>query len=708
MPTPPLAVQRQRFRVAFSVVVVMCLSMAFLLGGWTPEAVGQTASGAGMVLSGLVGSISALLAAGRSSGPRRTAWALLGIAGLVAMTGNAWTAATVANPLDPPNELGNLSLTVAMLMSIAAILHFPVMRSRGPQLVLMVLDGVIIGGAALTVATVLVYSQVLEATHSSIGARATALLFPVLDVVLVTLAAMLVARSRADSSLLALVGLGFLVYAVADLAFAAQVAEGTFEFGGFLDLGWIAGNLIIGLAAWHPSAVGDSRPVERASTPGGNAIHPGGDAIYTVMVFVALSLAVGVQVAFGDGRQLSLTQSVLWVCLVCAVGIRQVLLTIDNDTLRRGLQRRVDEQTLDLQRLVRQTEVLLTSVGDGIYGVDSEGHVTFINPSGAEALGFEPARLLGRRAHQEFHAPQEDGSPYPWTDCYVTDAIRRGLVATSEEDVYVRADGSTFPVEITSSPLVDEDRITGAVVVFRDVTQRREVDRIKNEFLSVVSHELRTPLTSIRGSLGLLAGGAAGALSPTAERMTTIALESSERLTRLINDILDVERLQSGTLPMRVGPHSVHALLEASAAELAEAARRADVRIEVGDAPGVALVDPDRIVQTLTNLLGNAVKFSAAGSVVAMEAVLLGDDVLIRVRDRGRGIPEEKLEAVFERFEQVDSSDARIEGGTGLGLAISRGIVERHGGRIWAESTVGVGTTMHVALPAAPASLTSA
>jgi signal transduction histidine kinase len=263
-------------------------------------------------------------------------------------------------------------------------------------------------------------------------------------------------------------------------------------------------------------------------------------------------------------------------------------------------------------------------------------------------------------------------------------------------------------VEITSSPILDGDRVTGAVVVFRDVTQRRELDRMKNEFLSVVSHELRTPLTSIRGALGLLSGGAAGALPVPARRMTTIALESTERLTRLINDILDIERLEAGTLPLRVSSYPAGDLLSSAASELHELARSAGVHLLVGPAEGCVLADRDRVIQTLANLVGNAVKFSPVGGEVVMDARRVGDTVQLRVRDTGRGIPQDKLESVFDRFEQVDSSDARLAGGTGLGLAISRGIVESLGGRIWAESDLGAGTTMHVSLPAAPSAAPSA
>ena len=306
--------------------------------------------------------------------------------------------------------------------------------------------------------------------------------------------------------------------------------------------------------------------------------------------------------------------------------------------------------------------MLLTSVGDGVYGVDHQGRVTFVNPSAASALGYTTGELTGRKAHETFHAPGADGEPFPWSGCYIHEAIQQEVLVQGEEDEYVRADGSVFPVEITASPLLDESEVLGAVVVFRDVTQRREVDRLKNEFLSVVSHELRTPLTSIRGSLGLLAGGQLGELPPRAASLVGVAAQNSERLTRLINDLLDIERMDSGVAPMEVVPLDVQELLEAATEQIDGMATSVGVGVEVGSAEARVLADEDRVIQTLMNLLGNAIKFSEPGSVVRVAAALEGPEVHFRVSDDGRGIPPDKLESIFERFEQVDSSDTRQRG----------------------------------------------
>ena len=690
-----LASQRRRFAVAVPLALVLTATFAALLGPGFSLPLRQSVSGLGLLLAGILTAVSCGVRASQTRGRRRRSWRLLMAAGVVAVAGNIWVTVSGADPVESPSAIGNGSIALALMLSIAGLLSFPSVRRRGIDQLLMSLDGLVAGSAVLVIASVLVYSELLDSVTDDLASRSTALLFPVLDVVLATVAILLILRtSGPDRPALGLVTGGFLMYAVADLAFAVLAAQDRFHFGTTLDLGWIAGYLLIGLAAWYPSDQAD-----------GAAPHPEGgasDARGTIVVFGVLLTAGVVQVVFGPGGHLPGTQSVLWLVLILAAGTRQMLLAADNATLRRGLERRVREQTADLSRLARQNEVLLTSVGDGIYGVDHDGRVTFINPSGASALGYDPRELHGRRAHDAFHAPDDDGMPFPWSGCYITDAILSGMVASAEEDVYVRADGETFPVEITASPLVDDDEVRGAVVVFRDVTQRREVERMKNEFLSVVSHELRTPLTSIRGSLGLLAGGKLGELPPRADSLVGIALQSSERLTRLINDLLDIERIEAGTRPMEIAALDACELLRKAATSIEGLAAATRVRVEVGDCAGRVLADEDRIMQTLTNLLGNAIKYSPADSVVVLDATERPDHVLFRVTDRGRGIPQDKLETVFERFEQVDSSDAREKGGTGLGLAISRGIVERHGGRIWAESDLGSGTTVLFTLPSAP------
>jgi signal transduction histidine kinase len=240
------------------------------------------------------------------------------------------------------------------------------------------------------------------------------------------------------------------------------------------------------------------------------------------------------------------------------------------------------------------------------------------------------------------------------------------------------------------------------ISVARDATERKKIERLKNEFVSTVSHELRTPMTSIRGSLGLLAGGVAGELPEHAKQLVDIAYDNSGRLIRLINDILDIEKIESGKMRFVMQAVALRALLEASLTENRGYAEQFGVTFALqGDIPDVLLrVDPDRIMQVMANLLSNAAKFSPRGGEVEVSVIAASVSVRIAVTDHGGGIPPEFRSQVFGKFSQADASDSRKMGGTGLGLSIARAIVEKHSGTISFEST-SAGTTFFFDLPIA-------
>ena len=370
--------------------------------------------------------------------------------------------------------------------------------------------------------------------------------------------------------------------------------------------------------------------------------------------------------------------------------LRRANLLLTAEAAERILARRAAE------RLARQNELLLNAAAEGIYGVDAHGYTTFVNPAAAAMLGYGADDLPGRPYEATLLSSTADGDP-------IRAALLSGLPQTVRDATFRRADGRRFPVEFTCTPIVEEERIAGAVVTFRDVTERREVDRMKDEFVSVVSHELRTPLTAIRGSLGLLAAGKAGEVPERGQRMLDIAVQNTDRLIRLINDILDLERIESGKVAMEPRPVNAAELAHNAAEMMLPMAERAGVGLYVEAEAVRLLADADRILQVLTNLISNAVKFSPPGGSVELRVEPAGGEARFRVADQGRGIPPDRLESIFERFQQVDSSDSREKGGTGLGLAISRTIVTQHGGRIWAESEAGAGSTFHFTIPLAPA-----
>ncbi|TIU85761.1 MAG: response regulator, partial [Mesorhizobium sp.] len=252
------------------------------------------------------------------------------------------------------------------------------------------------------------------------------------------------------------------------------------------------------------------------------------------------------------------------------------------------------------------------------------------------------------------------------------------------------------------APFRDEaGKIVGVITYNRDITEQKRNAQLKNDFISTVSHELRTPLTSIRGSLGLIAAGVAGELPPKAANLVNIAHNNSERLVLLINDILDMEKIESGVITFKIKQMPVRAVLEQAIAASSNYMAESGIRIVlVDDAPRAeANIDPDRLHQVMANLLSNAIKFSDPGGTVMVKLQRRERDMLrISVIDEGAGIPEAFRNRIFGKFEQADASSTRKKGGTGLGLSIVKTIVEKLGGAVSFESEEGRGTSLHVDL----------
>lgn len=357
----------------------------------------------------------------------------------------------------------------------------------------------------------------------------------------------------------------------------------------------------------------------------------------------------------------------------------------------RGRQRLLEKVELNAARMT----AIFDSAQDGLLTFNLSGTVESLNRAGQGMFGYGPVETLGRDASMLFDIP-EDGRLFLDRLGGGRD-LREGLTRELQAR---RNDGSTFPAEVSLGRF---DLASGAYVVaaVRDMSERRRIEQMKSEFVSTVSHELRTPLTSIAGSLGLLAGGAGGELSERTGRLVGIAHANSQRLVRLINDILDTEKIESGQMTFAM-----------EAMDVVELARRAlDAMQGLADELGVKLVltasealtvrgDADRLAQVLTNLLSNAAKFSPKDATVEVSiSRLAAGRARVSVRDHGPGVPESFRQRIFSKFAQADGSDTRRLGGTGLGLAICREIVERHGGRIFFDSPPGEGATFHVDLP---------
>jgi PAS domain S-box-containing protein len=359
------------------------------------------------------------------------------------------------------------------------------------------------------------------------------------------------------------------------------------------------------------------------------------------------------------------------------------------------------------QSALRESEarvrLLLDSTAEAIYGMDRSGMCTFANPACARTLGYSSVNdLIGRDLHTLVHHSRPDGSPFPSEECPVYQSFRQGRSLHADNDTFWRQDGSSFPVEYHCTPIQDQDGVTGAVVAFRDITERRKIDRMKNEFVSTVSHELRTPLTSIHGSLALVTGGVAGPLPTEAKAMLDIATRNSERLIGLVNDILSIEKIESGGLEFRFQIQALMPLVQQAMEANQSYAQQAGVRFVLthGLPEAQVHVDAARLMQVFSNLMSNAAKFSPAGGQVELAVTAPRAGIVrVSVTDHGDGIPEDFQARLFQKFSQADASDTRNNVGTGLGLNIAKLLTEKMGGSIGYSTRAGAGTTFHVDLP---------
>ena len=338
----------------------------------------------------------------------------------------------------------------------------------------------------------------------------------------------------------------------------------------------------------------------------------------------------------------------------------------------------------------------LDSAFDAIITLNPSGSIETLNPAAERMFGWRAEDLVRRDVGVLIDLANNGEGSFLDRLGAIQGALADGLLRELNGK---RRDGQTFAADVALGAM---DLPTGrhVVAVVRDITERRRVAEMKDAFVSTVSHELRTPLTSIAGSLGLLAGGAGRELPDKAARLIGIAHSNSQRLVRLINDILDVEKLESGKLILAMSPLDLREIAARSIDGVRGYADQLGVSLSLGEGdPAPVRGDADRLIQVVTNLLSNAAKFSPAGGEVAVTVNPEARIARLSVTDHGPGIPEAFRSRIFGKFAQADSTDTRAKGGTGLGLAIAREIAERHGGRLWFESAEGDGATFHLDLP---------
>ena len=366
---------------------------------------------------------------------------------------------------------------------------------------------------------------------------------------------------------------------------------------------------------------------------------------------------------------------------------RTLQLSQDNEELSKKIvERQLLEQKLHSSEA--QMRGVFEAITDIVLVIDTQTGSINVAPTNPVCLHKSATDIISKTIELIFENEIDEHYLNP-----IQQALEKQQTINFDYSLFI--DNSEVWFDASISPLLNES----VIWVARDITERRAIETMKNEFISIVSHELRTPLTAIRGSLGLLSTGALNNNPQRMQRLIEIASIDTERLVRLVNDILDLERLESGKVTLVKEFCDVATLIEQSVAAIRLLAEKDNITLSISSISAQVWAARDSIIQVLANLLSNAVKFSAANSEITVFAEVQDDLVLFKVKDQGKGIPSDKLEMIFRRFQQVDASDSRSKGGTGLGLSICQSIVEQHGGQIWVESVLGSGSIFYFTLP---------
>jgi PAS domain S-box-containing protein len=397
-----------------------------------------------------------------------------------------------------------------------------------------------------------------------------------------------------------------------------------------------------------------------------------------------------------EGWRVRKDGSRFWASIaIAALHDHQGMLTGFAKVIRDITERSRVEQALKASEESFRLAMEHASIGMAL--VDVDGRWLKVNDALCKLIGYSEQELV--RIDFQSITHQEDVQ----TDLEYVRQMLAGAIQTYQmEKRYLHKDGHTIWVLLSVSLVRNaDDSPKYFVSQIQDITQRREMDRVKSEFISTVSHELRTPLTSIRGSLGLIVGGAAGVLPEKTLQLLQVAFRNTDRLTLLINDILDIEQVDSGKLSLDLAEHPLSTLIEQVVEANRSYAQNCNVEFVIRKPlPRVSVIaDAHRFAQVLANLLSNAAKFSPPRSVVEISVTTEDARCRVAVKDCGPGIPEEFRARIFQRFSQADSSDKRAKGGTGLGLAISKALIEQMGGTIGYASTPGAGAIFYFELP---------
>lgn len=387
--------------------------------------------------------------------------------------------------------------------------------------------------------------------------------------------------------------------------------------------------------------------------------------------------------------------------LLISVLLVAFLLVVTGRTAR--VEELVTQRSGELKYQNQVIQSILNTLREGVVVADEKGVMTWFNPVAEHTLGVGATEASPERWTETYGVFRSDQvTPVPMQELPLVQALNGKTVENVELFVRNPKKPEGVFISINGTPLKDEiGRLKGGVVSFRDVTERKKLERMKDEFLAMVSHELRTPLASIYGTLQMLVGGVGGELSERAKQLVEIANRNSQRLTRLINDLLDLQKMEAGKMIAKVSKMELVAVIRRAVESMHGYGEKFQVTYDVQSEVTEAFVqgDDDRVTQVVVNLLSNATKVSPPQSQVIVTIARRHDRVRVSVTDRGPGIPEDFRSKMFQKFSQADSSTRRQQGGTGLGLSVSKLLMEQMGGAIGFEAVPQGGTTFYLELP---------
>ena len=402
-----------------------------------------------------------------------------------------------------------------------------------------------------------------------------------------------------------------------------------------------------------------------------------------------------------------------------------------NSTIENEITKRKQLEKF-LERVIRQKDLILNAAGEGIYGLDKEGFITFANPAAERITGYSFSELSGSKQHDMIHHSKSDGTPYPSEECPIYEAFRDGAEHRVSNEVFWRKDGTSFPVEYVSTPIHENGKANGAVVIFQDITERKRVEKeldqyrnnledlvekrtsdlnrtnkeliesnnLKNKFLGIASHDLRNPLFVIQSfSEVLLENSQSGVIHKDQIRLLGKINSSSKHMEVLLNNLLDISKIESGKIELDKKVQDFNVILENQVELNQIIADKKGIRliIKLGNIPPLS-VDKNTMIQVIDNFISNAIKFSPPDSRIDIGTDNTGNEIRFWVRDQGPGISREDQKLLFGEFQTLSAKPTGGEKSTGLGLAIVKKIINLHGGKVGVSSEPGKGSTFYFAL----------